>query len=138
MKWFSLREYRRYLKTLRASDPRIFERWVNENGIDKYTGAAPCDLARYLKHGGRGCRLNLERPPCTDHARLFKNSKTGKVWFVSQPYDSPKDAMQQVLPWAKEKGLTATVYSPNASWYNPGSTCLIVIEGGSQNGKRFD
>ena len=131
MRWHKVSDYRGYLDRRTASDAKRLDAWLEKTGADLYTYESPIDLTRYLQGEWRGCRhYNPERPPCTDHARLFKNSKTGKAWFVSQPYDSPQEAMRQVLPWAKEKGLRATVYSPNASWYYPGSTCLIIIEGG--------
>ena len=99
MRWHKVSDYRGYLDRRTASDAKRLDAWLEKTGADLYTYESPIDLTRYLQGEWRGCRhYNPERPPCTDHARLFKNSKTGKAWFVSQPYDSPQEAMRQVLP----------------------------------------
>ena len=125
MKWFNLDEYRSSL--LPKSDLRLFNRWASSVCVDKYTYHNPADLIRYLQGEWRGSRYNPERPPCTDHARLFKNSRTGKIWFVSQPYDYMEAVAEEVTPWAAEHGLSVTVYPKDLSWYYPGETCLVVF-----------
>ena len=132
MRWNKLGSYRSYLRGLMQADVPLFDRWARITGADLYTLENPNDVIRYLQCGGHGYHFNPERPPHTDHARLFKNSRSGNVWFVSQPYDRAHEIREEVTAWAEERDLHADVYDTEHSWYYPGETCLIVIRGAEE------
>lgn len=137
MRWYKISSYRMYLERLPNASVEVFDCWTRITGADLYTWENPNDLIRYLQCGGHGYHFNPERPPCTDHARLFKNSRSGEVWFISQPYDYFGDILQQLTPWLYEHHLTGEIYGPRHSWYCPGSASLIIIKGDGKNGKHI-
>ena len=120
MRWYKIGSYRMYLERLPNASVEVFDCWTRITGADLYTWENPNDLIRYLQCGGHGYHFNPERPPCTDHARLFKNSRSGEVWFISQPYDYFGDILQQLTPWLYEHHLTGEIIRVDKSHYHKG------------------
>lgn len=132
MRWNKIGSYRSYLRRLMQADVPLFDRWAEKNEVDLWTFDKPNDLVRYLQSQKPSRRFDWILPPYTDHARLFRSTKTGNVWFVSQPYDRAHEIREEVTAWAEERDLHADVYDTEHSWYYPGETCLIVIRGGEE------
>lgn len=132
MRWYGLNNYRETIAERNGADVRLLDCWISEHGADRCSYDRPNDLVRLLRTGRNTAHEFVDQlPPYTDHPRLFKNSVTGEVWFTSQPYDRPEDIREEVITWAAERGLRAEVYGTEASWYYPGSTCLVVITKGA-------
>ena len=132
MRWYKLDNYRETIAERNNTDVRLLDNWIFEHGADRCSYDRPNDLTRLLLTGRNTAHSFVDSlPPYTDHPRLFKNSVTGEVWFTSQPYDRPEDIREEVITWAAERGLHAEGYGTEASWYYPGSTCLVVITKGA-------
>lgn len=110
-------------------NPRALKRFVELNGFTRYCRPVPQDFARFLKTGRSTYgypHIISEYPPATDHARVFKNTLTGTVCMVSQPYNRLQSITDEAELWAQEHGLIVDLYDTDRSWYYPGSTCLII------------
>lgn len=68
--------------------------------------------------------LEQEKVPYLDHAIIYKNPKTKTCCLVYIPYNDADDIREEVVQWAKNKGLKADVYEH--SWYEE-ATCLVIV-----------
>lgn len=65
-------------------------------------------------------------PPHDDHGYSFKNDKK-EVFYVYQPYFSPKEIENDVKEWAERFNLGYKILNKDKSWYYKGNTCLVII-----------
>lgn len=136
MSWRPIQEYINYrFAPYRGSQSSraLFDEWAADKDIVRFSTAMNrADWPRILQTGRRTelpYDMPQDDPPEIDHAAVFK-SRTGKCWLTYQPY-SVADALRPlVLAWARTHGLRAAVYDKDRSWYNPGGTCLVVVETG--------
>ena len=111
------------------SDFNILKKFINDNGFNKmnyYLYHRP--VKEVLTAGGfyaSATHDNRCRPPYIDHARYFKNTKTGTCCLTFNPYQTVEAIREEVDYWCFKNGLVAE-YSAQ-SWYYPGSTCFVVI-----------
>lgn len=111
-------------------DTARFMDFIDKNGFNRYSMTVQTDYKRFLQTGRALYgypHIIREYPPYMDHGRSFKNTTTGAVCIVSQPYREATEIEAQVKAWAAERGIEADVYDASHSWYYPGHTCLIVF-----------
>ena len=106
MRWHKVSDYRGYLDRRTASDAKRLDAWLEKTGADLYTYENPIDLTRYLQGEWRGCRhYNPERPPCTDHARLFKTPRRVRYGLYPSLMIALKRLCNRYCHGLKKKGL---------------------------------
>lgn len=129
--WFTLKE--KDISTFHRVnnfDAYTFNLFVKANGFNRWTQPGSQDYKRFLTNGRDTTgfpHISKECPPFMDHARAFKNTETGIVCMVYQPYEPVDNVREAVKDWVIGGGLEAEVYDPEYSWYYPGHTCLVVI-----------
>ena len=110
-------------------DPKRLKAFVEANGFTRYCQPGRQAYHKFLTTGrntGGYTQINYELPPAFDHGRAFKNTRTGVVCVVSQPYNYLHTVAEECKLWAKERGIAVDLYDSDKSWYYPGSTCLII------------
>jgi len=106
--------------------------FISANGFTRYSFfSTERDYKKYLESGRATCgyRHEPEALPYVDHARSFKDTKSGKVCITYQPYQNPSDIEAEVKHWATRHGLETEVYDKSHSWYYPDEfgTCLVIV-----------
>lgn len=129
MKWRPIEEYVKSIELSKNGSTDILSLWIKKRKIIRYTTANPgIDYPATIKTGLRkyDFKGRTEAPPFLDHGRLFKG-KDRRVWLAYHSYYPKKRVKELVIPWARKKGLTVSIYGPNKSWYYPGETCLVIM-----------
>lgn len=107
----------------------MFKSFITANGFTKFAFESNQDYKRFLQTGGNMHiypHVTTETPPYSDHMRAFKNTNTGVICIISQPYCSAEYVTAECSEWADKRGISADIYSSEYSWYYPGHTCVIV------------
>lgn len=129
MNWRPIEEYVKSIELSKNGSTDLLSLWIKKRKIIRYTIANPCiDYPATIKAGRKKYYFKgrTEAPPFLDHGRLFKG-KDRRVWLAYHSYYPKKRVKELVIPWARKKGLTVSIYGSNKSWYYPGKTCLVIM-----------
>lgn len=121
---------------------KLFETFLSTFQVDKIAEGIPCPrrLGRgkgggalwcIYTHQNRKCLCRYGTPPpgrydWVDHPVLYLRDGRPAV-FTSQPYGTDRKPDDAVKQFCEEQGLEIHLLGNDASFYNPGSTSLIVI-----------
>lgn len=102
------------------------EAFVEANEIKEYNLVNWLDDIGYiLAHGKMKMAPIRIDVPFLDHGRYFRGEH-GTI-LAYHPYEAWCDVKPVVEEWAGKWGYIAHVLPPNASWYYPGGTCLVIV-----------
>lgn len=112
----------------------LYKEFVSKYGFDKVArGFMPLKIKEFLE-GKRTYNTvskyfdySTSKPPYTDHARIFLNTKTNKRAFVFHSYFSIEVIQKKITKWVRERNLKVEFYSEEKGFYNPGKTTMVVI-----------
>jgi hypothetical protein len=107
----------------------MLEFFISSNGFNRFSYQLSWNLKKVLDTGQNTCLKRVEKslPPYRDHDRLFKNTKTGLICFVSQPYldyDFSNKSLE-CKDWAKKNKIKIEIYDSSYSWYNSITNLII-------------
>lgn len=129
MSWEVAEDYKRGYLSGEHSDVKLFEQWVADKNITRYSTNRNENVPKFLMTGRTTVgypNSKANEPPFMDHIAFYKNTKTNQVWLTSQPYHSKAEIENEVRAWAKTYNVDCEVYDMDKSWYYPHNTCLIV------------
>lgn len=107
----------------RLSSPesvKAWRNWIAENELYAYFKAdSQMNIAKLL-HQGNAHRIegNSGLDLAIDHARVYRQKKTGAVILLSHYYDFAEESFKKVLEYCKEHDLVCVNFKN--SWYYPG------------------
>jgi hypothetical protein len=103
--------------------------WVQAEGVRPYGGRNPCLLKvsnpKHKCHPKGRCDGYVGFS-VLDHMEWWRDF-TGGFVLTAHPY--ALGTLAALFRWADANGISAEVYHPRRSWYWPGETFLIVLQG---------
>lgn len=129
MSWNTIEDYEKGYLYSEHSDISLFEQWVVDKGITRYSTSRNENVPKFLMTGRTTVgypNSKANEPPFMDHIAFYKNTKTNQVWLTSQPYHNRTEIENEVEAWAERYNINVEMYNADKSWYYPNNTCLIV------------
>lgn len=124
--WYSVKSDIDYYSKKLLCDVDALKKFCELNGFTKLTGVTRnYNPLKVLQTGKMIFTFDIFEVPYLDHARYFKNTKTGFCCLVYHPYQKVHWIQNTVEGWAHAHRLKAELY--DYSWYYPGRCCCVII-----------
>ncbi len=124
--WYSVKSDIDYYSKDHVCNVDVLKGFCELNGFTKLTGVTRhYNPLKVLQTGKMTFTFDIFEVPYLDHARYFKNTKTGVCCLVYHPYQKVSSIQNIVGEWAYCRGMKAEFY--DYSWYYPGRCCCVII-----------